>query len=573
MFFRKRDIFNKYSWKHWNREIDPDEIFLDSSNLPNFDQSQFEGRFEKPLSRFTVFFCATFFLLLLVAFSIKISMLQVQDGDYYLKKSQANSLRKEIIFPSRGIIYDRNNIVLASNVAHSDSLNFSHRIYAPIPGVSHILGYVRYPAKDSSGYYYQNNYEGIEGVEKIYDDTLAGVKGLQIVETDVYGKSRTGNIINSPRDGETLTLSIDSRINKIVYKFMQNIAKEIGFVGGAVAIMDVKTGELLTLVNFPEYDSNILSDHTDNNAIGAFINSKQLPFLNRAVDGLYTPGSIVKPFVAMAALEEGVIDPQKKILSTGSISIPNPFDPTKKSIFRDWRAQGYVDMREAIAVSSDVYFYEIGGGFENQPGLGISRMEKYMRLFGFGESLINNPLLRKRGIIPNPNWKKQNFTDGRWRVGDTYNTAIGQYGFQVTLLQVLRATASLSNDGILTEPTLLKPSAPNVTNEPQVLPFKPENFQVIREGMRQSVQSGTAAGLNIPQVTIAAKTGTAELGTAKQFVNSWVIGFFPYEKPRYAFVAIVEKGPRNNTIGALYVMRELFLWMANNTPEYLKSDL
>src|SRR3989338_8539577 len=306
MFNRNRNFFNKYSRRNWNREIDPDEIFIDSSNLPNFDQSQFEGRFEKPISRLSVYICGAFFLLLLIAFSVKIFALQVKNGDYYLKKSQANSLRKETIFPSRGIIYDRNGIVLASNVAPSDSADISHRVYAQIPGISHILGYVRYPAKDSFGHYYQNDYEGIDGVEKIYDDILSGVKGLQIVETDVYGKSRTGNIINSPRDGETLSLSIDSRVNKVVYESMQNIANKIGFSGGSAAIMDVKTGELLALVNFPEYDSNILSDHTDINAIKAFINNKQLPFLNRAVDGLYTPGSIVKPFVAIAALEEGL---------------------------------------------------------------------------------------------------------------------------------------------------------------------------------------------------------------------------------------------------------------------------
>ena len=108
-------------------------------------------------------------------------------------------------------------------------------------------------------------------------------------------------------------------------------------------------------------------------------------FLNRDISGLYTPGSIVKPFFALGALNENIIDPNTKILSTGSISIPNPYVPTQKTVFKDWKVNGWVNMMQAIAVSCDVYFYEIGGGYQNQKGLGIANLEKYAELFGFGE--------------------------------------------------------------------------------------------------------------------------------------------------------------------------------------------
>jgi penicillin-binding protein 2 len=227
-------------------------------------------------------------------------------------------------------------------------------------------------------------------------------------------------------------------------------------------------------------------------------------------------------------------------------------------------------MRRAIAVSSDVYFYEIGGGFENQPGLGIEKIEKYMRLFGFGETIQDNPLFDRTGTIPSPEWKKENFEDGSWRIGDTYHTSIGQYGFQVTPIQVARAVASIANNGALLSPTILQTSEPEAIKKSEPLGFSDEQMSIVKDGMRLAVIEGTASGLNIPQVTIAAKTGTAELGASKKFVNSWIVGFFPYEKPRFAFAAIMEKGPYDNTIGALYVVRQLFEWMAVNTPEYLK---
>ena len=178
-------------------------------------------------------------------------------------------------------------------------------------------------------------------------------------------------------------------------------------------------------------------------------------FLEGALDGLYMPGSIVKPFIASAALTEKIITPEKSILSIGSISIPNPYNPDKESVFKDWKAHGYVNMREAIAVSSDVYFYEIGGGFGDQPGLGIARIKQYLELFGFGKADDNNFLLDVKGTIPDPAWKAQVFDGEPWRIGDTYNTSIGQYGMQVTPMQALRATAAIANGGFLVDPTLL----------------------------------------------------------------------------------------------------------------------
>jgi len=335
--------------------------------------------------------------------------------------------------------------------------------------------------------------------------------------------------------------------------------------------MDVNTGEIISLVSYPEYNSNIMVDGSNKKMINSYLTDKNNPFLDRVISGLYTPGSIVKPIVALGVLNEKIISPTKQILSTGSISIPNPYDPAHPTVFKDWQAQGWVDMRKALAFSSDVYFYEVGGGFGDQIGLGIDNIKKYMNLFGFGKDVNGDFFKSQVGTIPDPEWKKENFSGEDWRIGDTYHTAIGQYGFQVTPIQVVRAIGAVANGGKLLDPQIiLADNSASTTPTFLDVGLPKSYFDVVRGGMRDSVLEGTSKGLNVAEVNIGAKTGTAQLGTLKQYVNSWVVGFFPYENPKYAFAVLMEKGPQTNTIGALYVMRQLVDWMAVSTPEYLK---
>ena len=569
MFAAVTRFLRKFRRSRVPEEIDPDEIFLDSSNLPQFDRSQFEGRIERPISRRTIVTVGAVFVLVLLLVLSKTFSLQVKDGDTYAQKSTQNRLRHTLIFGSRGVFYDRNGTFLAWNVIDESEPEFSKRKYLAEPGLSHILGFLKYPSKDSSGFYYKVDFEGRDGVEKFYNEYVAPQHGLKIVETDAHGKVASESVLKPPKDGESVTLTIDARLQKQLYTSMEALAKERGFHGGAGVIIDVETGELLSLVSYPEYNSQILTDGTNRAAISSAFEDKDLPFLDRATDGLYTPGSIIKPFVALGALEEDVISAEKTIVSTGALTVPNPYNPERPSVFKDWKAHGAVDMRRAIAVSSDVYFYVVGGGFEGQKGLGIANIEKYMRMFGFGEEPPGSDFFGRGGVIPNPAWKATNFNGEQWRLGDTYHTAIGQYGFQVTPLQVARAIAAIANDGKLLEPRIIveKDTPPVYT----LVPIKTESFEVVKEGMHSGVtEGGTAAALNIPGVSVAAKTGTAELGNSKKYVNSWVTGFFPYEKPKYAFAILMEKGPYTNTVGASYVGRQLFEWMQVYAPEYLK---
>ncbi|MBX4199933.1 hypothetical protein KW790_00515 [Candidatus Parcubacteria bacterium] len=562
-------IFRKFKVKRRYKDIDPEDIFLDSTNLPGIDYDRFQGHIEKPISTKTFLFIKCLSILVICIFGAKLWGLQVAKGDEYEKISENNRLAHSLIIANRGLIYDRNGVELASNSIKEGTQEFADRVYTA-PGLSHVLGYVKYPMKDSSGFFYQEEFKGVSGVEKQYNNLLSGKNGLKITETDALGKTISENVIELPHDGKDLHLSVDAKLTENLYENIKSLALDKGFQGGAAVVMDVKTGEVLAMTSYPEFDPNVVTKGDDREAISKLLTDPSNPFLNRIVSGLYTPGSIVKPLMALGALSEGVIDPLKKLLSTGSISLPNPYDPEHPSVFKDWRANGWVDMRDALAVSSDVYFYEVGGGFQDQHGLGISNIDKYFSMFGLTEETGIDLPGETSGVIATPDWKNIHFPGDPWRIGDTYHTSIGQYGTQVTPLEAVRWVGSIANGGDLLVPSILQGGRAPDQRLFRHVDLPETDFQVVREGMRRGVTGGVAVSLNMSDVHVAAKTGTAELGSKKQFVNSWVTGFFPYEDPHYAFAIIMEKGPVENLVGGPYVMRQTLDWMATNAPEYFK---
>ena len=554
----------KRFWKKRNlnrQPLEPDEIFLDARNLPEFNTQQFEGRLERPIKKQTFYLIGVVFLLVSFGFLGRAFTLQIIRGNDFAARAESNSLRHTTIFPERGVIYDRNGEELA--------WNNPDRIYNSAPGLAHILGYVGFPKDQevSEQKYDPKELIGRDGLERLYNQFLGGEKGLRIEEVAVNGEVKSDHLLSAPKSGESIVTSIDAKLQTEVYSQIKKLAEERGFKGGAAIIMDVRTGEILTLTSYPEYDPNIMVNGTDSGKISYYLTDKSSPFLNRAISGLYTPGSIVKPFLAIGALEEGTMDPNKIIVSTGQLTLPNPYDPSKPSIFRDWKALGALDMRHAIAMSSDVYFYELGGGFGTQEGLGINRIDKYLRLFGFGQKTGINLAHEAEGVIPTPEWKEEHFPGEPWRVGDTYHTSIGQYGFLVTPLQVVKAVGAIAT-GKLIEPTLLKVDS---TSKPESkdLGLKEDHLNIVREGMRLSATIGTGKALNVSTVEVAAKTGTAELGVTKEDVNSWTVGFWPYRNPHYAFAIVMEKGSRSNLVGATAAMRGVLDWLALYEPDYL----
>jgi penicillin-binding protein 2 len=552
--------------KYHNPLIEPDQIFLDSKNLPEFDTQQFEGQIEKPISRGSMFGVGIFFCLVVILFAGRLWNLQVAHSSTYVKMSKNNSLNSEPIFSARGTIDDRNGVPLVWNDTQTIEYPWGKRTYIAEPGFSHILGYIGYPAKDKSGNYWQTEIIGRDGVEKKYDDLLSGTNGSTIVERDISGNVQGGNIVNPPVAGKNLTLTIDSRLQTKLNQFLAASTHSAGFRSASGIVMDIHTGEIIALTNVPEYDSNVMSSGDDRATIKGYLQNSNTPLMNRAVSGLFTPGSDVKPYVGLEALQEGVIDQWTTIESNNSISIPNPYFPDKPSVFRDYYANnGWVDMRHALEVSSNIYFMEIAGGYKSQKGIGIDNLQKAWLRFGITQKTGIDLPLENTGTIPGPDWKAKKFPGEAWRLGDTYNTSIGQYGVQVTPIQMARAVAGIATRGTLVVPHVLKDS-PVV--EKKITDIDDKNYTAVQEGMRLAAIHGTTPDVTPVPFTLATKSGTAQVGPGGKNVNSWMTGFFPYEHPNYAFVIMFENGPAPAIGTAHRVTRQFLGWVGENAPEY-----
>lgn len=593
------------------REINPDEIFLDSKNIPGFDTGRLEGRlplFIKPGISYAVFL--VFFAVVSIIFAKQI-YLQAIKSEGFKNLAEKNSLRKHAVAAERGIIYDRFSKKLAWNtpsfrvVLNAEKIGNNEKIrnllenfgfkkeeasaenkiilgeftdwreiekilgefkdfegaieiensisreYSGINGLSHLIGYVGY--SDKSG-----DKSGITGAEKIFEEKLRGGDGIKLMETNAQGKIISENIISKPRKGENIQLTIDSELQNSLYKSIENTALISNFKGGAGIILDVENGETMALTSYPEYSLGVLNSGRPAEKIKKLLSDPNRPFFFRPTDGLYSPGSTLKPLIALGALNEKIIDPQKKILSTGSISLSNPYNTKTKNIFYDWKAHGWVDMNDALAYSSNVYFYEVGGGFENQPGLGISRIKKYAEIFELTKR-TGLEFNEAEGLMPDPEWKKNNDkNDPIWRIGDTYNASIGQGAVKVTPLQMAKFISIIASEGKLIAPHIIKKQI-----APGKIEFNSEYFKIVKKGLESAVNYGTASALSDLQIKVAGKTGTAELGPA-DLIDSWFIGYFPADKPKFAIVIVMEKRQSKNLTGAVYAAKQTLEWFLEN---------
>lgn len=568
--------------KRYTTQVDVEEVLLDASNIPSFNRGRMEGKRELPIRKRSIRTLGFLFLVIATVFFYQIFNLQVVHGEKYRLTAENNSVDRALIIAERGVVYDRRGEMLVWNeVDESGEYDFPIRAYTDRGGLGQVLGYVSYPKKDTRGYYFRTDYLGRSGVELAFDEILKGQNGSKIIQVDALSDVISEYAIDAPASGGAITLSIDAELSEAMYDIIATSSAKAGFRSGAGAIMDVHTGEILALTSFPSFDPEVMADGDDIALIEEYNNDDRLPFLNKVIGGAYTPGSIVKPFVAYAALEHGVVSADTEIYSNGRLTIPNPYNPSQPSYFNDWRSQGNMTMREAIAFSSNVYFYIIGGGLPEiavpqaglsapLQGLGITKMAENYRRFGMGELTGINLAQEQEGVVPDPDWKREVFNDD-WRLGDTYFTAIGQFGFLVTPIQMLRAYGALANGGTLIDPHVVQ----GEVGASREIDLDSALLRVIHEGMRKTVNfdGGTARALERKDVAVAAKSGTAEVGAGNAYVNSWAAGFWPYEEPQYAFILMMDRAPRSNALGAARIMGDVVEWMSVNRPEYLGIEV
>lgn len=442
---------------------------------------------------------------------------------------------------------------------------------------SHIIGYIgkidRDFLKENPGKYTIHDYVGKTGIEKYYEKYLTRVGEKIMTERDVAGNVISKEVIELAEEGENVVLTIDKRLQKIVFEKTIEKLEEMNLRKASVIALDPNTGEILSMVSIPTYDNNLFQKNTSQEVFTSLFQNEDGVFINRSISSGYPTGSVIKPLLAAAALEEGIITPEKRIYSPGYISVPNPWNPAEPTIFRDYRAHGWRDMREAIAVSSNVYFYAIGGGYEDQKGLGVERIRKYLFLFGWGQKTGIDLPGEREGFIPFPEWKKNTLSD-LWRVGDTYNLSIGQGYLSTTPLQVAISFAALINGGKVLTPYIVKEiiddqgnvlekRTPHIVREGFI---SPENLNVVKEGMKQTTIIGTARSLQALPVTSGAKTGTAQ--TSKRNTNhNWVSAFAPYDNPEIAITVIVEEVEGVTSV-ATHLARDILIeYFATETNE------
>lgn len=396
---------------------------------------------------------------------------------------------------------------------------------------------------------------GASGLEAMLEDVLRGVKGRKIIEEDVLGHElRTVGRPEPATPGNSVILTLDLELQQIVEdalrRGMDRVAEKLGhpIKSGVVVVLNPQTGEVLASVSLPTYDNNLFSRGISDADLKQLYEDPYTPLINHAIAGQYPPGSTFKIVTAAAALQEGVINRHTTIYDPGRIVLYN-------QPFVCWKASGHgsQDVVQALAHSCDVFFYEVAGGYppNNFPGLGIDRLAAYAQAFGFGAPTGIGLPGEASGLVPTEKWKRLTYGE-LWTLGDSYNAGIGQGFVTVTPLQLANAFAALANGGTLYQTQLVREirQGDEVVQEftPKVirqLPVSAENLAIVRQGLREAVVSpgGTAWLANLPEVEVAAKTGTAEfcdnIAVKEGFcqngkhlpTHAWFAAFAPYENP------------------------------------------
>jgi len=440
---------------------------------------------------------------------------------------------------------------------------------------SHLIGYTgkikTEELKTAPEFYSITDYVGRDGLEKSYEEILRKNPGQLKIERDAQGHIISKEITQLPESGKSVVLWLDSDLQKKIQEELEKKLQEINSKKGAVIALDPKTGGVLALVSYPSIDNNLFSKRISQEEWKEIEEDPLKPLFNRVIAGTYLTGSTIKPLIALAALEEKIISPEKKINAQGKILVQDQWNPEKIWEYKDWAVHGWTDMRKAIAQSVNVYFYTIGGGYGDQKGLGPTKIKEYLEKFGWNQKTGIDLPGEVAGLIPDKEWKRKTFPeDPGWWDGDTYNLSIGQGFLQITPLEVAASFLPIANGGKFFQPKVVKAIVDSQKNlieefQPKIireLNIDPQNLKVVREGMRQAVTGensplASAIKLNSLPVSAAAKTGTAELG--KDFYHNWITVFAPYEDPQIVLTIVIEN-VKGMQPAALPVAKEILEW-------------
>lgn len=481
--------------------------------------------------------------------------------------------------------------LIKENISHDDALLLEEKIagisgfyiaekpireYKLSPGLPHLIGYTgivsQEDLKNTVGYYLSDRI-GKTALELEYESYLKGIHGIEQIEVDSKGnivKVLVKDENKEPTPGNDLVLNIDLGLQEKTAEALK-AGMESGktltgqeVTGGAVIVMNVNTGAILSMVSLPDYNNNLFASRISTADYQTLINDPSLPMFNRSLKGTYPPGSISKIIMASAGLQEGTIDKNTSMVTPAAILIG-------EYTFPDWKDHSYesTNVERAIAESNNIFFYSLGGGFDKIKGLGIDKIKKYWQLFGLGQKTEIDLPAEASGFLPDAEWKKR-VKKEPWYIGDTYHVSIGQGDLLVTPLQMVRATAVVANGGKLLQPQLVKKIVDNSGNV--VKTFEPivqsSNFldasvlKTVAEGMRLTITEGSARNLNDLPFTVAGKTGTAQFLNNEK-THAWFECYAPYENPEIAVVVLVDGGGGGHEIAAPVAKDIMSYYFAN----------
>lgn len=576
-------------------------------------------------------------ILLLLSRAFSVQIIKSNSLAYLADK---NMIRENYIYPERGVIYDRNENVLARNLpsfglelnlkdcaqigCEKITLRISDIIgqqgivdeselepekvkkillsphksivlftsitkdqlvrlephFSELPGVSAFVSPLReYPYRDALahvlGYVGLDNRSffplvvGKMGMEEYYDQYLAGIPGDRIIKTDSRGVEEKVLAERNAFPGKNIHLYLDAELSKKAYDLLKKVVDGKKATAGAIVAQDPSTGGILALVNYPSFDPNKLSQGITAKDLNALSNDKGLPFFNRAISGMYPPGSVFKMVIASAALEEKVVTERTTIDDKGFIQVGS-------YIFKNWKpgGQGIVDLRGALQQSNDTYFYTVGGGYGGIKGLEISKLADWARRFGYGALTKIDIWGEAKGYFPDGTAKT-------WYLGDTYITSIGQGDVLATPLQINNVTNYFANGGYLLTPRVVKNVDGVGDQEVEVISqnlTSAETYNVVREGMKMAVSpGGTAYPLfDFPArhrgVFLAGKTGTAEYNDSegKAGTHAWFTVFGPYDKATISLTVFLEGGGSGSDDAAPIAKELLDLWFSKPADQILR---
>lgn len=496
--------------------------------------------------RYRVRILGLMFLLVVGAIVSRLVYLQVFVGGQHVLLSEGNHVERETSHAERGNIYDRNGVVLTAN--HPE-MGGRGREYLYKEATAHLLGYVSEVTDEQVGCFDGVCYQGGEwigktGVEKVMENTLKGKDGGRIVEVDASGRVVRELGENEPEKGEDVTLSIDAQLQR-------DMAEVMGEQTGSVVAVDMQ-GKLLGLYSSPSYDPNLFTIAPKKDVLEQILtDSQKMYLLDRAIGGVYAPGSVFKLVTSYAGLETGEIDPSTEIEDTGEIRI-NQYRYGNWYFDQYGRKEGFINLPRAIARSNDIYFYKVG------ERVGVDLLSKWASKFGLGEATGIGLTPESIGLVPTRLWKERT-TGEKWFLGNTYHMAIGQGDLQVTPLQVARMTAAAIS-GRLCEVSVLF----DKEVECRDLGLKEEYIQAVREGMKGACSSGGTAFPFFDFIPyVICKTGTAEHSgqvVETDLPHAWVTVGYPGENPKMVLTVMLPEAGEGSEAAAPIAKEILSRW-------------